>query len=297
MRNPATPNAAQGIMAMVKCLNILKSAEGTICTGREMTRDDAEAWAAHMVNEDGTTGSHWPMEQITALAESMGLSWDRISPWCWWVTMNMMYSDYGSVAIHYGVSTAEFFAELEAEIAKGNADGKNFKTLAFSQVRMSIYFNDSDYEWEKIADGTAGDILRMTDQMNAYPARLGMYTNYKTLTPISDYAYIYEQNYGSSVTLAYNGKINRSRGCYVMDITGYMQQLWNSYMEAKADAGGEVANIDWDKVKNRSVYIGPEAYSLYTTSFGVLQGMPTQAGTAEPNNAPIRFSMAYNLIK
>lgn len=191
----------------------------------------------------------------------------------------------------------EFFAELEAEIAKGNVDGKNFKTLAFSQVRMSIYFNDSDYEWEKIADGTAGDILRMTDQMNAYPARLGMYTNYKTLTPISDYAYIYEQNYGSSVTLAYNGKINRSRGCYVMDITGYMQQLWNSYMEAKADAGGEVANIDWDKVKNRSVYIGPEAYSLYTTSFGVLQGMPTQAGTAEPNNAPIRFSMAYNLIK
>ena len=191
----------------------------------------------------------------------------------------------------------EFFAELEAENAKGNADGKNFKTLAFSQVRMSIYFNDSDYEWEKIADGTAGDILRMTDQMNAYPARLGMYTNYKTLTPISDYAYIYEQNYGSSVTLAYNGKINRSRGCYVMDITGYMQQLWNSYMGAKADAGGEVANIDWDKVKNRSVYIGPEAYGLYTTSFGVLQGMPTQAGTAEPNNAPIRFSMAYNLIK
>ena len=191
----------------------------------------------------------------------------------------------------------EFFAELEAEIAKGNADGKNFKTLAFSQVRMSIYFNDSDYEWEKIADGTAGDILRMTDQMNAYPARLGMYTNYKTLTPISDYAYVYEQNYGSSVTLAYNGKINRSRGCYVMDITGYMQQLWNSYMEAKADAGGKVANIDWDKVKNRSVYIGPEAYGLYTTSFGVLQGMPTQAGTAEPNNAPIRFSMAYNLIK
>lgn len=183
----------------------------------------------------------------------------------------------------------EFFAELEAEIAKGNADGKNFKTLAFSQVRMSIYFNDSDYEWEKIADGTAGDILRMTDQMNAYPARLGMYTNYKTLTPISDYAYIYEQNYGSSVTLAYNGKINRSRGCYVMDITGYMQQLWNSYMEAKADAGGEVANIDWDKVKNRSVYIGPEAYGLYTTSFGVLQGMPTQAGTAEPNNAPDPF--------
>ena len=187
--------------------------------------------------------------------------------------------------------------QLEAEIAKGNADGKDFKTLAFSQVRMSVYFNDSDYKWENVADGSAGNILRLTEEMNAAPSRLGMYTNYKTLTPISDYAYVYEQNYGSSVTLAYNGKVNRSRGCYVMDITGYMQQLWNSYMEAKADAGGVVADIDWDKVKNRSVYIGPEAYSLYTTSFGVLQGMSTQAGAAEPNNAPIRFSMAYNLIK
>lgn len=191
--------------------------------------------------------------------------------------------------------TPEFFAELEAEITKGNKDGKDFKTLAFSQVRMSVYFENSDYEWEKIADGTAGNIVRLTDQMNAYPSRLGMYTNYKKLTPISDYAYVYEQNY--STELAYYGKINRSRGCYVMDITGYMQQLWNSYMQAKADAGGVVENIDWSKVTNLSVYIGPEAYSLYTTTFGVLQGMSTEAGAAEPNNAPIRFTMAYNLIK
>ena len=97
---------------MVECLNILKSAEGTICTGWEMTRDDAEAWAAHMVNEDGTTGPRWPMEQTTALAESMGLSWNKISPWCWWVTMNMMYSDYSGVAEKYGVSIAEFYADM-----------------------------------------------------------------------------------------------------------------------------------------------------------------------------------------
>ena len=189
--------------------------------------------------------------------------------------------------------TPEFFAELEAEITKGNKDGKDFKTLAFSQVRMSVYFEDSDYEWEKIAE--ADNIVRLTDQMNAYPSRLGMYTNYKKLTPISDYAYVYEQNY--STELAYYGKINRSRGCYVMDITGYMQQLWNSYMQAKADAGGVVENIDWSKVTNLSVYIGPEAYSLYTTTFGVLQGMSTEAGATVTNNAPIRFTMAYNLIK
>ncbi len=187
----------------------------------------------------------------------------------------------------------EFFAELEAEITKGNADGKDFKTLAFSQVRMSIYFNDSDYEWENI--GTSGDIARLSAQMTAAPSRLGMYTNYKKLTPISDYAYVYEQNYNTE--LSYYGKINRSRGCYVMDITGHMQQLWNSYMKAKADAGGVVEDIDWDKVTNLKVYIGPEAYSLYTTTFGVFQGMSTEAGATVANNAPIRFTMAYNLIK
>lgn len=112
MRNPATPNAAQGIMAMVKCLNILKSAEGTICTGREMTRDDAEAWAAHMENEDGTTGPHWGVDQTTAVAESMGMTWEKVSRPCWWITMNMMYSDYSGVAEKYGVSIAEFYADM-----------------------------------------------------------------------------------------------------------------------------------------------------------------------------------------
>ena len=93
MRNPATPNAAQGIMAMVECLNMLQGAGGPSARAG-MTEADAEAWAAHMVNEDGTTGPHGPMEQTTALAKSMGLPGDQISPWCWWVTMNMMYSDY-----------------------------------------------------------------------------------------------------------------------------------------------------------------------------------------------------------
>ena len=132
MRNPATPNAAQGIMAMVECLNMLKGAEGAICTGRELTKADAEAWADHMENEDGTTGPHWPMEQTTALAESMGLSWDKISPWCWWITMNMMYSDYGNVAIHYGVSTAEFFAELaQAFLFDKDGPGPKEKLAAY----------------------------------------------------------------------------------------------------------------------------------------------------------------------
>ena len=112
MRNPATPNAAQGIMAMVECLNMLKGAEGAICTGREMTKADAEAWAARMENEDGTTGPHWGVDQTTAIAESMGMTWEEVSRPCWWITMNMMYSDYSGVAEKYGVSIAEFYADM-----------------------------------------------------------------------------------------------------------------------------------------------------------------------------------------
>lgn len=70
--------------------------------------------------------------QAAALAESMGLSWDHITPWCWWIAMNMMYSDYGSVAIHYGVSTAEFFAELaQAFLFDKDGPGPKAKLAAY----------------------------------------------------------------------------------------------------------------------------------------------------------------------
>ncbi len=186
----------------------------------------------------------------------------------------------------------DFFKDLEAQIEAENLrSGKEFTTLAFSQVRMSLYFTESDYDWQKIDPLNPGKLL---EEMNAAPSRLGMYTDYKKLTAISDYAYAYEKNYSTS--LAYGGKINRSRGCYVMDVTSYVQQLWNSYLKEKERAGS-FDKIDWSKVENRSVYLGPEAYSLYTTSFGVMQGMVSDEGAALPNNAPIRFDLTYNLIK
>ena len=60
----------------------------------------------------GSTGAHWSMEQTSSLAESLGVSRDGVSPWCWWIAVNMMYSDYYGVASHFGVATPEFFAEL-----------------------------------------------------------------------------------------------------------------------------------------------------------------------------------------
>ena len=192
-----------------------------------------------------------------------------------------------------GITFAQpFFDELEALIAEANAGGQNYSTLAFSQVRMSIYFTESDYDPLKIDPTAPG---RLICEMDAAPSRIGLYTDYKRLTPITDYNYIQEKNY--SLTLAYDGRINRSHGCYRMDITGYVQTLWNSYLAERTAAEAEGREPDLANVKNRTVYAAPEAYELYTPDFCILQGMAPDEDVAVQNTAPIRFEIAYNLIK
>lgn len=197
--------------------------------------------------------------------------------------------------------TQEFFDDLDAILAQEYAEsGKQFETLAFNQVRMYIYFTDSDYKWENVDkgstdDGQPLDIVRLIEEMTAAPSRLGLYTDYKALTAISDYNYLYETNYGTE--LSYGGYINRSQGRYELDITGYVQQLWNSYTDEKKAAAKENRAVDLEKVKNRTVYIGPEAYSLYTPSFGVFQGQAEAEGSTVRNHAPIKFDITYTMIK
>lgn len=189
----------------------------------------------------------------------------------------------------------EFFDALEEEIRKTNeADGKNFQTIAFSQVRMSIYLPGSYYDWTKIDPFANGN--RLLNQMNTFPSRLGLYTNYKKLASIADYAYSYEATYDASI--AYGGYINRSRACYVMDITGHVQQMWNSYLEEKSAAQAEGRAVDLNNVPLAKIFLGPEAYSIFSTSYGTLQGMASDAATTTTDEeAPIRFQMLYNLIK
>ena len=163
MRNPATPNAAQGIMAMVECLNMLKGAEGAICTGREMTKADAEAWADHMVNEDGTTGPHWGVDQTTAIAESMGMTWEKVSRPCWWITMNMMYSDYSGVAEKYGVSAAQlcirYAIQLGTVALPKTADFGHMKSNADVDFVISEEDMQTLLHMERIADYGAFNVF------------------------------------------------------------------------------------------------------------------------------------------
>lgn len=190
--------------------------------------------------------------------------------------------------------TQEFFDDLQKLIDTENAESKKeFTTLAFTQVQMEIYFPDGGrYDWQDIdpsQPGITGNDPKfegspLVDRMNVAPSRIGMYTDYGRKVNISDYAYLYESYYDTS--LAYGGYINRSHGCYRMDITSHVQEMWNQYMER----GKKL-----EEVPLRKVYLGPEATDFFTTDFTELQGQPDDNGSK--SQAPIRFKIAYNLIK
>ena len=182
--------------------------------------------------------------------------------------------------------TEDFFLELEA-LYEGEDDGRGnpFTTLGINQAKLMIYYPQSDYDWRQITD-----INGMTRQMDASLSRIGMYTDFKRLAGISDYYYAYEQNY--STELAYSGYINRSQGCYIMYITSYIQNLWNRYRKEADAARAEGRAVNMDNVKYRSVYLAPEAYSVFTPSFSVLQGY-----NDGENRAPIKIELTYTMIK
>lgn len=74
-----------------------------------LTRDMAEAWVAKMENSDGSTGAHWTMEQTKQIQSQKGIGLDPIK---FWVTMNMMYSDYFMAAEKAGIGSVDFYADM-----------------------------------------------------------------------------------------------------------------------------------------------------------------------------------------
>lgn len=95
----------------------------------DFTEADAHEWTARMENTDDTTGPHWPMEQTTAVMVSKGYHYD---PAVWYAAMNMVYSDYFSVAKKHGVNTVEFYADMaEAFLDDKDAGGPEEKISAY----------------------------------------------------------------------------------------------------------------------------------------------------------------------
>ena len=113
--------------------------------------------------------------------------------------------------------------------------------------------------------------------------------NYNTLSPVIDYDYVYENTYGTDII--YNGYLDRSRGCYVLNITAHIQKLFNSIRQE--DGTYDVSKAD---EKLRVLYIGAEAVSPYSLAESVLQGMTVGADGARVST-PIQIDLTYTLIK
>lgn len=79
----------------------------------------AAEWTKGMENEDGTHGPHWTMEQTDKVMSQRGVKCDPVQ---FWVTMNMIYSDYCRVFQKYGVGDKiDFYADM----AKAFLDDKD----------------------------------------------------------------------------------------------------------------------------------------------------------------------------
>ena len=152
---------------------------------------------------------------------------------------------------------------------------------------MTLYLDKADYDWSV----TQGNYVELTPKLEQAFDRVGTYTSYSTVVPILDYDYVYENKYNTE--LAYNGYLDRSRGCYILNITGYIQRLFRYANEtAKNENGG----YDFDKSDTdytpRTIYIGTKATEQLDFSIVTIQGMDN--GT---NRAPIQLDLTYTLVK
>lgn len=99
--NASYPRGEQGPSEMM-----LGKAEG-----HKATRLDpkmAEEWMQMLVNEDGTKGPHWTLDQAKTVMQQHNLSFD---PYEFWAVLNAIYSDDVAVAKKYGVNKPEYYID------------------------------------------------------------------------------------------------------------------------------------------------------------------------------------------
>lgn len=91
---------------------------GAYAEDMKLTPELAKEWTARMRNGDGTTGAHWPMEQVKQLMQQRGITAD---PAEFFAVLNSVYSDYYAVAKKHNVHNIDFYID----IAKAWLDDKD----------------------------------------------------------------------------------------------------------------------------------------------------------------------------
>ena len=175
--------------------------------------------------------------------------------------------------------TDEFLTELKNTAYLDPKDeSTKYRAVGINQCRLYVYLNGADYNWEE----NMNNAHLLTPLMDNCITRLGSYIGYSKLNCIADYDPEYEVNY--STELNYGGRLNRSRGCYEMDITGFMQRMYN-YVNSLE----KLSDYD-ESVTPRAIYLGPEAISPYTFLHTELQGSTS-------GKAPIHLELTYTMVK
>ncbi|MBR6655799.1 MAG: DUF4270 family protein [Alistipes sp.] len=174
--------------------------------------------------------------------------------------------------------TDDFLKEL---VALETTEQGEFSRMGVNQCLLTIYVAGADYDWNV----TQSRAEQLTPLLNSSFTRLGTYLNYNTLSPIIDYDYVYENTYDTDIN--YNGYLDRSRGCYIMNITAHIQKLFNTIRQD--DGTYDVTKAD---EKFRSLYVGAEASAPYALTESVLQGQDDGS-----NDAPIQIDLTYTLVK
>lgn len=114
--NPISYSNAQRLVTCNKAYKILcemyRDAEGHKDSmdheeDLDLTPEVAKRWVSGMENADGSRGAYWTMEKTEEVRRQYGIT---EKPLDFWVTMNMMYSDYCKVTEKFGVNTLEFYA-------------------------------------------------------------------------------------------------------------------------------------------------------------------------------------------
>lgn len=155
------------------------------------------------------------------------------------------------------------------------------QSAAVNQAALKIYIEDASYDYVMMNPVTMGE--KMDKAMN----RLGLYTNFKSLTPIPDYMYSVEASGG---TLVYGGYMNRSLACYEMNITSYIQEIINSVLKLEPDENGK---LDFSKLAlPRKIFLGPEATNLFDFLHTKVQGADSVI-----NPAAIELELTYTLVR
>ena len=88
----------------------------------------------NMINEDGTVGPHWTVDQTSSVAKSNGIAFDEFNEYDWNYVMNLLYSDfYGAVSNDtntYAKMAKKFLMDKDAN------KGKPFNYYLYITIRQ-----------------------------------------------------------------------------------------------------------------------------------------------------------------